>query len=286
MLRVLVTLFVAFLPLTATLPSGAVAEDIPYRYSIQEGFIIAVDDASRRAVSWGDPIAVAALNRLAEVLESDTYRVPVEYGRTLAWNVGDRLIKGMTRQDHLALYNRSRDRDVSRIQPASVLFLRLNRRGEDLTVRMDWVDLVRGETLARYASDPVAVASADRVADALTPFFEESAEAIIDQLGPAPPRGYGEVPPPWLIVPITYRIDFRDVPEEIQSESVDFLTLELPYFLGSSVQRVEADRLVLSYETKAPSWWIAGRLMELYADLGFDGRIEPRQAGLRITLAE
>ncbi|MDW3208041.1 MAG: hypothetical protein R8L07_21095 [Alphaproteobacteria bacterium] len=281
MLRFMIAIVFAALPFEA-----ALAEDIPYRYPTQEGFIVAIDDASRRAVPQDDPVAVAAMDRLAEVLESDVYRVPVEYGRTLAWNVGERLINGMTRQDHLALYNRSRDRDVSRIQPASVLFLRLNRRGEGLSARMDWVDVVRGEILARYASEPVTGTTPGEVADRLTAFFRDSADAIIDQLGPAPPRGYGEVPPAWLIVPISYRIDFRDLPADIRQESVDFLTVELPYFLGSTVRHVEPDRLVLSYETRAPSWWVADRLMELFEELGVDARIEPREVGLRITPAE
>jgi hypothetical protein len=281
MLRAIIATVFAVLPAMAS-----AAQEIPYRYPVQEGFILAIDDASRRAVPQDDPIARAVLDRLAEVLESDIYRVPVEYGRTLAWNNGELLVGGMGRADHLALYNRSRDRDVSRIEPASVLFLRLNRQGDNLNARMDWVDVVRGEILARYASDPVQAADAEAVAELLTPFFRDTAEDIIDRLGPAPPRGYGAVPPPWLIAPIYYQIDLRDLPEEIRAETVDFLTVELPYYLGSSVVLAEADRMVLSYETKAPSWWIAEHLDTLFADLGFAARIEPREAGLRISPAE
>ncbi len=281
MLRAIIAIVFAVLPAMAS-----AAQEIPYRYPVQEGFILAIDDASRRAVPQDDPIARAVLDRLAEVLESDIYRVPVEYGRTLAWNNGELLVGGMGRADHLALYNRSRDRDVSRIEPASVLFLRLNRQGDNLNARMDWVDVVRGEILARYASDPVQAADAEAVAELLTPFFRDTAEDIIDRLGPAPPRGYGAVPPPWLIAPIYYQIDLRDLPEEIRAETVDFLTVELPYYLGSSVVLAEADRMVLSYETKAPSWWVAEHLDTLFADLGFAARIEPREAGLRISPAE
>ncbi|MBO6836492.1 MAG: hypothetical protein JJ878_17470 [Alphaproteobacteria bacterium] len=281
MLRAIIATVFAVLPAMAS-----AAQEIPYRYPVQEGFILAIDDASRRAVPQDDPIARAVLDRLAEVLESDIYRVPVEYGRTLAWNNGELLVGGMGRADHLALYNRSRDRDVSRIEPASVLFLRLNRQGDNLNARMDWVDVVRGEILARYASDPVQAADAEAVAELLTPFFRDTAEDIIDRLGPAPPRGYGAVPPPWLIAPIYYQIDLRDLPEEIRAETVDFLTVELPYYLGSSIVLAEADRMVLSYETKAPSWWIAEHLDTLFAELGFAARIEPREAGLRISPAE
>lgn len=281
MLRAIIAIVFAVLPAMAS-----AAQEIPYRYPVQEGFILAIDDASRRAVPQDDPIARAVLDRLAEVLESDIYRVPVEYGRTLAWNNGELLVGGMGRADHLALYNRSRDRDVSRIEPASVLFLRLNRQGDNLNARMDWVDVVRGEILARYASDPVQAADAEAVAELLTPFFRDTAEDIIDRLGPAPPRGYGAVPPPWLIAPIYYQIDLRDLPEEIRAETVDFLTVELPYYLGSSIVLAEADRMVLSYETKAPSWWIAEHLDTLFAELGFAARIEPREAGLRISPAE
>ncbi len=281
MLRAIIAIVIAALPAMAS-----AAQEIPYRYPVQEGFILAIDDASRRAVPQDDPIARAVLDRLAEVLESDIYRVPVEYGRTLAWNNGELLVGGMGRADHLALYNRSRDRDVSRIEPASVLFLRLNRQGDGLNARMDWVDVVRGETLARYASDPVQATDVEAAAELLTPFFRDMAEDIIDRLGPAPPRGYGAVPPPWLIAPIYYQIDLRDLPEEIRAETVDFLTVELPYYLGSSIVLAEADRMVLSYETKAPSWWIAEHLETLFAELGFAARIEPREAGLRISPAE
>lgn len=281
MLRTIIAIVIAALPAMAS-----AAQEIPYRYPVQEGFILAIDDASRRAVPQDDPIARAVLDRLAEVLESDIYRVPVEYGRTLAWNNGELLVGGMGRADHLALYNRSRDRDVSRIEPASVLFLRLNRQGDGLNARMDWVDVVRGETLARYASDPVQATDAEAAAELLTPFFRDTAEDIIDRLGPAPPRGYGAVPPPWLIAPIYYQIDLRDLPEEIRAEAVDFLTVELPYYLGSSIVSVQADRMVLSYETKAPSWWIAGHLDTLFSELDFAARIEPREAGLRISPAE
>jgi hypothetical protein len=282
----------------AALLASAARAEIPYRYPIQEGFIVAVDDASRRAVPGDGAVGRAALDKLAEVFEADIVRIPVEYGRTLVWNLGERLTPGLSREEHLALYRAAKASDASRNLPASVLFLRLSLRNDALTARLDWLDLARGESEARYASDPIpfdltpgcgidSPCAGVAAAEALAPFFQESADEILLALGPAPPRGYGDVPPAWLMVdPLRYRVDFRGLPRDIAEEVLDAMIVEFPYFLTDEILRDEPDRLTVSYETTAPSWWLADRLMEVFADLDYAATIEPRANGLRIEPAE
>lgn len=259
--------------------AGSARADIPYRYPVLEGFILAVDDSSSRAVPRSDPLARAVLDAFAAVLESDRFRIPVEYGRTLAWNVGTAPPDGITREAQLDLFNESRSQDASRAQPANVLFLRLSERDGAIRVRADWVDAVRGESETRYASD--AVASVEELAA----FFEAVGEDMLIRLGPAPARGYGEVPPPWLIEPFTYRVEFRDLPRDIRDEVLDVMIYEFPHFVTQRILDDEPDRLTVAYETRAPSWWLAERLAVLFEDLNYAARIEPRQAGLRIEPA-
>ena len=276
--------------------------EIPYRYSVQEGFIVAIDDVSRRSVPQDDPVAQAALNGLANLLESDSYRIPVEYGRTLAWNQGERLTQGMDRDSQRALYKQARSSDASRPVPATILFLRLMLRDQSdgtatTTAWLDLVDVTRGDVKARYSSDPISIAFQDgcrdnpacrarAVTDGLIPFFDEAAGQILQLLGPAPPRGYGDVPPAWLVDAIRYSVDFRDVPEDIRAEAVDALQIEFPYYLASTIDRDEPGRFTLTYETQAPSWWLADRLMEVFADMSYAARIDTRPNGLRISPAE
>lgn len=278
--------------------SGLARAEIPYRYPIQEGFILAVDDASRRALRSDGAVALAVLDKLAETLEQDIVRIPVDYGRTFAWNLGERLAPGLSREDHLALYRAAKRDDASRVMPASVLFLRLSSRDGAMRARLDWIDLARGESEARYASDPIDVdlpngcaleeaCAAAAVAEALAPFFLESADEILVELGPAPPRGYGAVPPPWLLVePLRYRVDFRDLPDDIRFEALDAMTVEFDHFLADEILREDEERLTVSYETLAPSWWLAARLAEVFEDLDYAATIEPRANGLRIEPAE
>ena len=87
------------------LAMGAARAEIPYRYPVQKGFILAVDDASRQAVPRSDPLARAVVDALAAVLVSDRFRIPVEYGRTLAWHVGEEPADGQAREDLLQLFN-------------------------------------------------------------------------------------------------------------------------------------------------------------------------------------
>jgi hypothetical protein len=124
------------------------------------------------------------------------------------------------------------------------------------------------------------------VVESLIPFFSNSADQILQLLGPAPPRGYGDVPPAWLVEAIRYHVDFRDVPDDIRADAVDALQIEFPYYLASTIDRDEPGRFVLTYETQAPSWWLADRLMEVFADLSYAARIDPRPNGLRISPAE
>jgi hypothetical protein len=292
-------LFCALLLTSAATP--AVAE-IPYRYSVQEGFIVAIDDLSRRSVPQDDPVAQVALDGLANLLESDVYRIPVEYGRTLAWNEGERLINGMDRDRQRALYKEARASDASRPVPATILFLRLMLRDQpDGTATaaawMDLVDVTRGDVKARYASDPIIIVFEDgcsedpmcrarAVEESLLPFFKDSADQILQLLGPAPPRGYGDVPPAWLIDAIRYRVDFRDVPDDIRAEAVDAMQIEFPYYLSSRIERDEPGRFIVTYETQLPSWWIADRLMTVFADLSYAAQIDPRPHGLRISPME
>jgi len=295
----LALLLISILVGLSAIPARA---EIPYRYSVQEGFIIAIDDVSRRSVPQDDPVARAALNGLANLLESDAYRIPVEYGRTLAWNQGERLTIGMDRDSQRALYKQARSSDASRPVPATILFLRLMVRDQpDGTATaaawLDLVDVTRGDVRARYASDPVNIAFQDGcsenpvcratgVVESLMPFFSNSADQILQLLGPAPPRGYGDVPPAWLVDAIRYRVDFRDVPDVIRADAVDALQIEFPYYLASTIDRDEPGRFVLTYETQAPSWWLVDRLMEVFADLSYAARIDPRPNGLRISPAE
>lgn len=278
--------------------SGLARAEIPYRYSVQEGFILVVDDASRRALPSDGAVTIAALDRLAETMEQDIVRIPVDYGRTIAWNLGERPTPGMSREEHLALYRTAKREDASRAMPASVLFLRLSSRDGAVRARLDWIDLARGESEARYASDPIAIDLAGgcsmeeacagaAVAEALTPFFFESANEILLRLGPAPPRGYGPVPPPWLLMePFRYRVDFRGLPDDIRFEALDVMTVEFDHFLADEVLREDDDRLTVSYETLAPSWWLADRLAEVFEDLDYAATIEPRANGLRIEPTE
>ncbi len=291
-------LFTVFALVAGNLPALA---EIPYRYSVQEGFIIAIDDASTRGVPHDDPMAWAALNAFATLLESDRYRIPVEYGRTLAWHQGERLVTGMSREEHRRLYRAARGQDASRQVPATILFLRLSVRDRDdgaLTVSafVDLIDVTRGESLARYNAEPVQVTvdsdcmshpacKSEQVTDILAPFFKSTGDALLQRLGPAPPRGYGEVPPPWLIDPIRYRILFDAMPEDIRAEVVDAMRVEFPYYLSSRTEGEREDRILISYETIAPSWWLADRLRAVFEDLNFNAQIDPIPGGLRISPA-
>lgn len=288
-------LFIGWLVLPALFlairPGAADAEEIPFRYPTQEGFIIAVDDSSSRAVAADSAEGRAALEALGAVLVSDQFRIPVRYGRTLAWNLGERMETGMTRERHLTLYREARAADAARTQPASVLFLRLGLRGEagedrTLLARIDWVDLRFGESRTRFASDRLTLPADGDIAEVLRPFFEETGRELLELLGPAPPRGYGEVPPAWLIEPLRYDIGLRDLPPDVRDAVVDALTFDLRHFVDYRIRREEPDRLDMDYETQAPSWWLAEQLEVLFDDIGYDARIEPRRYGLRIEPAE
>jgi hypothetical protein len=274
----------------AARPQTAGAEEIPFRYPTQEGFVIAIDDSSSRAVASDSPEGRAALDTLGAVLVGDQFRIPVRYGRTLVWNLGERMEPGMTRERHLELYREARAADAARTQPASALFLRLGLRGEEgedrtLLARLDWVDIRLGESRTRFASDRLELPADGDIGAALRPFYEESAREILELLGPAPPRGYGEVPPAWLIEPLRYDLEIRDLPEDVRTEIVDVLTFELRHFLDYRITREEPDRLDIDYETQAPSWWLADRLEAVFEEIGYDARIEPRRYGLRIEPA-
>ncbi|MDF1750779.1 MAG: hypothetical protein P1V34_18095 [Alphaproteobacteria bacterium] len=293
-------------PLLISLLVGLIAipawAEIPYRYPVQEGFIVTVDGESRRSLQQDDPVALAALDALATLLVSDTYRIPVEYGRTLAWNEGERLVDGMNRDQQRELYKQARSSDASRPVPATIMFLRLALRDQPdgtatATAWLDLVDVTRGDVKARYVSDPIVVIFKDGcseilackargVASALIPFFQQTADQVLQLLGPAPPRGYGDVPPAWLIEAIRYRVDFRDLPDDIRADAVDAMQIEFPYYLASTIERDEPGRFILTYETQLPSWWLADRLMEVFADLAYAAKIEPRPNGLRISPAE
>lgn len=276
----------------ATLAAGpAGAEDIPFRYPTQEGFVIAIDDSSSRAVSTDSAEGRAALEALGAVLVSDQFRIPVRYGRTLVWNLGERMEPGMSRERHLALYREARTEDAARTQPAAVLFLRLGLRGtageeRTLLARIDWVDIRFGESRTRFSSDRLTLPADGDIGSVLRPFFEETAREILELLGPAPPRGYGDVPPAWVIEPLRYDISIRDLPEDVRGEVIDVLTFELPHFLDYRITREEPDRLDMDYETQAPSWWLAERLSDLFAEIGYQAHIEPRRYGLRIEPAD
>lgn len=266
--------------------------EIPYRYSVLEGFILTLDDSGRRALPVDDNRARMVLDRLATMMESDRYRIPTEHGRTLAWHEGQELTPGLDRSDQLEIFNQARIRDASRAQPASVLFLSviLREKGEgahQLRLRVDWVDLVRGEVKARYAMDPVTGdADFTTAMSSIDAFLTTVADDLLLQLGPAPPRGYGEVPAAWLIEPVRYRIDFRDLPEGVQLDAADALVFDIDHYLSHEVTRETEGRYTLSYETRAPSWWLAERLSEVFEELGYDAAILPRVYGLRIQPAE
>lgn len=269
------------------------AQEIPYRYSVSEGFILAIDDASRRAISREDGVSWAVLNGLADMLESDQYRIPIEYARTLAWNVGTPIAAGTQRAAQLETFELSRQQSADRSVPAHVLFLRLTERDGKLLLRADGVDLVRGESRLRLSSDPVAVAlppdcdikqacAGQKAVEALTPFFQTLGDKILALLGPAPPRGYGDVPPPWLIEPVSYRIDMRGLNAADAATLADAMTVEFDYYLDHRITREEEGRLTLAYETIAPSWWLAQELRNLAADLDLTLDITPISGGLRI----
>ena len=269
------------------------AQDIPYRYSISEGFILTIDDASRRAVSREDAISWAVLNGLADVLESDQFRIPVEYGRTLAWNLGDPIASGADRESQMDTYRQARRQGADRAMPKTLLFLRLTEREGTLRLRADAVDLVRGESRLRVASEPVAMSvpagcdprdacAGDAAVAALSDFYGELGDEMLAYLGPAPPRGYGEVPPPWLIEPIAYEIDLRGLDDADAFEIADAMTAEFDHYLDHEVLREEPGRLTLRYETVAPSWWLAGKVSEVGEELGLTLEITPRSGGLRI----
>lgn len=275
----------------AAQPAGG--QDIPYRYSISEGFILAIDDASRRSFSRDDPTAWAVLNGLAETLESDRFRIPVAYGRTLAWNLGAPFEARLDRDSQLTTFQEARQQSADRAMPATVLFLRLSERNETIRLRADVVNLARGESRLRFSSDPIAISlpegcdpkavcASNDVLEALQPFFIDAGNEILDFLGPAPPRGYGAVPPPWLIEPINYRIDIRGLEEDITAEIVDVLTAELDHYLGHEITRQDAQRVVLEYETRAPSWWVAEQIHVLGNELGLAFEITPKLGGFRI----
>jgi len=264
------------------IPQAWAQSPIPYRYSIQEGFILAVDDASSRSLQWNDPVAETVVNRLAEILESDQYRVPVQWGRTLVWHLGLRLGERMSRDEHLSLYREAITLDASRAQPGHVLFINLRDRNGALTIRMDWLELTRGERETRFSSD--GIDPSDEAA--LDAFLEDVADGILDGLGPAPPTARGDVPPAWLIEPLEYRIDLRTNDEVAATDIVDALTLDMDHYIGAEVDYSREDRVIILYETEAPSWWIADRVRGVMEEYGIDGDIEPRRFGLRLQLAE
>ena len=281
----------AALAALSSTPSSA--QEIPYRYSILEGFILTIDDASRRAVSREDDISWAVLNGLAETLESDQFRIPVEYGRTLAWNLGTPIEAGADRESQLATYRQARQKSADRVIPARLLFLRLSERDGALTLRADALDLIRGESLLRVASEavpmslpvgcePRAACASEAAVEALQPFFAEFGEEALDFLGRAPPRGYGEVPPPWLIPPISYRVDMRGLEDADAAELADAMTAEFDYYLDHEITREEEGRLTLQYETTAPSWWLADQLQTLGNEIDLTLEITPISDGLRI----
>lgn len=282
------TVLAAFIGISAS----TAAAEIPYRYSMLEGFILTLDDSGRNAVAMDDLGARAVLDRLAVLLESDRYRIPTEYGRTLSWHEGQVQEPGMDRAAQLAVFNQARLRDASRAQPGNVLFTSVVLReksdgSRQLRIRIDWVDLVRGEVEARYVMDPIALDG--DLSDAMTaidPFLRQVGDDLLVQLGPAPPRGYGEVPPPWLIEPIRYRVDFRDLPADIRADAADALTFDFDHYLSHDLVRETDDRLTLSYETTAPSWWLAEQLASVFEDLGYAVTILPRVYGLRVVPAQ
>ncbi len=255
---------------------------IPYRYSIQEGFILAVDDASSRSVEWNDAVAVLALERLAAILESDRYRVPVQWGRTLAWHTGRRIGERMSRDEHLSIYRDAVAQDASRAQPGHVLFINLRERDSTYSMRIDWLDLTRGERETRYAADGLEGDNPD----ALDAFFRDVADDILDRLGPAPPTPRGDVPPAWLIEPVEYRIDLTGFSDTVAADIIDALTLDLDHYIGAQIDDDGDDRITIQYQTQAPSWWIADRIYEVMNEYDLEGEIEPRRFGLRLRLAE
>jgi len=271
----------------------AMADDIPYPDSISEGFILTSDDAARRAVSREDAIGWEVLNGLAETLESDQFRIPVEYGRTLAWNLGMPIEPAAERETQLEVFRQARRQNADRAMPTTVLYLRLTERDGTLRLRTDAVDLIRGESRLRIASEAVEMSlpsgcaprdgcAGPAAVEALQPFFTEVGEKILDFLGPAPPRGYGDVPPPWLIEPITYRIDIRGLEQADAADLADAMTAEFDHYLDHEITREEPDRLTLDYETVAPSWWLAGKVFEVGTDFGLTLEITPISHGLRI----